>query len=132
MTVKELMEQVDRLHPNQFSTADKLRWLNQIEQTIWNEIIMTHRGPWNPWEMPEYSSASDETVLLAVDPYSKLYLPWMDAQIFRNNKEGVNYQISAQAFSEAYQDFQRWYNRTHMPVGQVNHLMLTDRGWGAC
>jgi len=129
MTVKDLMAMVDRLHPNQFSTDDKLRWLNQIEQTIWQEVIMTHRGPWNEWEMPEYTSASDESTLLAVDPYSRLYPIWMDAQIFRNNKEGVNYQIASENFTDAYRDFQRWYNRTHMPVGQVNHLHIVDRGW---
>lgn len=130
MTVKDLLAMVERLHPNQFSTEDKLTWLNQVEQTIWNEVIMTHQGAWNAWEMPEYTDANDETVLLAVDPYSRLYPLWMDAQIAYYNHESMKYDTAAQAFNDAYSAYNRWYNRTHMPVGQVNHLMLTDRGWG--
>jgi hypothetical protein len=130
MTVNDLMTMVERLHPNQFSNTDKLRWLNQIEQTIWHEIIQTHRGPLEWEDMPVYDDVESEDELLAEDPWSKLYSSWMDSQIFMANKEGVNYQIAIGVFNDAYKDFEKWYNRTHMPKGAVNHLHIVDRGWG--
>ena len=79
MTVKDLMAMVERLHPNQFGDQDKLTWLNDLERKIWDEVIMTHQGPWNPWEMPEYSDVNDSSELLATD--TRMYPFWMDWQI---------------------------------------------------
>ena len=128
MTVNELLTAVDSLHPNQFSTEDKLRWLNHVEQTIWREIICTHEGVEDGATMPAYTTA-DDTELLAEDPYSRLYPAWMDAQIAYYNRESGKYADAATAFNEAYGAYKSWYNRTHMPVGAVNHLHLVDRRW---
>ena len=134
MTVKDLMETVDRLHPNQFEQADKLHWLNQVEQTIWHEIITTHEGVEEDAEMPVYTAADMEsgadTELLVPDPYSRLYEPWMEMQIASHNHEAMQHDVAATAFQAAYGDFRNWYNRHHMPVGAVNHLHLLDRTWG--
>lgn len=130
MTVAELMQTVDRLHPNQFDNADKLRWLNEIEATIWNELVLTHEGVEDDAEMPVYESASDTDELLAPIPYSRLYPLWMDAQIAYHNRESIKYADAMTAFNNAYTDYVRWYNRTHMPIGAVNHLHIVDRTWG--
>lgn len=129
MTVKDLMEMVDRLHPNQFSTADKLAWLNQVEQTIFHDVIMTHRDA--PVDVaPVYDDITSTEELLAEDPWSRLYPLWMNAQIAYYNHESMQYDTAAQAFNSAYDDYWRAYNRAHLPVGRVNHLHLTDRRWG--
>jgi hypothetical protein len=138
MTVKELMEAVDRLHPNQFTQSDKLDWLNRVEQTIWTEIVMTHELPEDiPDEMPVYDSGDvsptppdTSPVLLAPDPYSKLYPLWMDWQIAYYNHEVMQQDRAAQVFNEAYGEFRNWYNRQFVPCGMVDHLHLLDRTWG--
>ncbi len=129
MTVNDLMTAVDRLHPNQFSSTDKLRWLNNVEQTIWHEVIQTHHGPLEWEDMPIYDDAESEDELLAEDPFSRLYPLWMDAQIAYHNHESMQYDTAAQAFNEAYGSYRNWYNRTHMPCG-ADHLRLVDRRWG--
>ncbi len=132
MTVNELMEEVDRLHPNQFTAADKLRWLNRVEQTIWQEIILTHESDADLSEAtaPSYDDPAGTDVLLAEDPWSRLYPLWMDAQIAYYNHEIMQHDTAAQAFNEAYTAYRNWYNRTHMPLGDVDHLHLVDRTWG--
>lgn len=127
MTVSELMTLVDTLHPNQFTAAQKLLWLNQVEQTIWHKIIETHESDLE--DMPSYSDASSADTLLAEDPYSRLYPLWMDAQIAYYNRESLKYESAATAFNAAYEEYRNWYNRSHMPVGTVNHLHLLDRRW---
>lgn len=129
MTVNELLAMVDRLHPNQFSTEDKLRWLNEVEQTIYREIVCTHEYDGELPEMPDYTEASDDE-LLAVAPYDRLYPLWMDAKIAYYNRESLKYQDAYTAFNAAYVLYANWYNRTHMPCGAVNHLHLLDRTWG--
>lgn len=151
MTVKELMEAVDRLHPNQFSQDDKLRWLNELEQTIWREIYLTHEPPAG-WEslfeaeagtantrqfFPNYTSSdvnptppAVSPTLLAPDPYSKLYQPYLDAKIAYFNHEVMQQDVSAQTFNAAMSEFRNWWNKTHMPAGAVNHLHILDRTWG--
>jgi len=129
MKVNELMESVERLHPNQFTEQDKVRWLNEVEATIYREIVLTHEHE-DGAEMPVYSCASDTDVLLAQDPYSRLYPLWMEAQIAWHNHESLKYDAAAQAFNDAYGAFRNWYNRTHMPLGAVDHLHLVDRTWG--
>lgn len=133
MIVRELLETVDRLHPNQFSIDDKLRWLNEVEQMIWREIITTHEGVEEDAEMPVYT-ASDmdsgaDTELLAKDPDSRLYPAWMDAQIAYYNRESMKYSDAIVAFNEAYSTYFNAYNRTHMPLRSVDHLHLVDRRW---
>lgn len=128
MTVSELLTAVDALHPNQFPKNTKLRWLNEVEQTLYEEVILTHEQDL-VIEKPEYNSESDNDVLLAEDPYSRLYVLWLDAQISYYNHESMQYDRAAQSFNDAYQEWRNWYNRNHMPVGRVNHLHLIDRRW---
>jgi hypothetical protein len=134
MKVRELLEMVDRLHPNQFSINDKLLWLNEVEQMIWMEIITTHEGVEEDAEMPAYTASDMEvgvdTELLAADPYSRLYEPWIVMQIAGHNHEMMQHDAASMAFQTAYGDYFNWYNRHHMPVGAVNHLHLLDRTWG--
>lgn len=38
MTVNELLERIDRLHPNSVDIQDKLNWLNQAEEIVFMKI----------------------------------------------------------------------------------------------
>lgn len=59
MTVQGAIDQVDRFRPNMVREDEKLRWLSELDQSVWVEIIRTHeperkqppdgeRMPW-PW-----------------------------------------------------------------------------------
>ena len=42
MTIREAIELVDRLKPNQYGSADKLRWLSELDGVVWHEIWSAH------------------------------------------------------------------------------------------
>lgn len=39
MTIREALETVDRLKPNQYGSADKLRWLSELDGAVYREIL---------------------------------------------------------------------------------------------
>ena len=42
-TIGEVLSYFDAQVPNQYSDEEKIRWLNEIEAQIYNDIIKTHR-----------------------------------------------------------------------------------------
>ena len=42
MTIREVLETVDRLKPNQYGSADKLRWLSELDGAVYREILTQH------------------------------------------------------------------------------------------
>lgn len=42
MTIREAIEMVDRLKPNQYPLAQKIEWLSMLDGMIYDEIIGTH------------------------------------------------------------------------------------------
>lgn len=43
-TVKQVLEQVDAMLPNQYTTAEKRRWLLQAEGFVVREVHQPHAG----------------------------------------------------------------------------------------
>ena len=39
MTIREALETVDRLKPNQYGSADKLRWLSELDGAVYLTLI---------------------------------------------------------------------------------------------
>lgn len=113
MTAGEAITQVDALEPNQYSTDEKMRWLNELDEQIFLEIIKTHEEP----DTEEFEPAGASTdVLLVPSPWcGDLYRWALIAQIRLHNAESVRYNQAITAFSAAYQAFADYYNRTHRP-----------------
>ena len=44
MTIKECIDIVDDLKPNQYSTKVKVMWLSFIDEIIINDVLKTHKG----------------------------------------------------------------------------------------
>jgi hypothetical protein len=59
-----------------------------------------------------------DTVLLIPAPYDNVYVLWLQAQIDYANEDTAKYKNSSSAYNHAYNEFQRYYNRTHMPCSQ--------------
>lgn len=123
MTINKLMTLVDDLTPNQYSAEHKLRWLNELEQTVYLEILMTHGGD-RPQTLAPYTPA-DNSVLLAPDPFSRIYPLYLAGRIHYHNGETDRYNDAAAAFQQAWDEYRNWYNRTHTPEAQAQRLNLT-------
>lgn len=42
MTVKEVIETVDALRPNEIAAEDKRKWLYELESRIYEDLYVTH------------------------------------------------------------------------------------------
>ena len=118
MTIIEAINRIDSLRPNGYSQSDKISWLSQLDGLIKKQIIDTHEGG----EAIEFSGYTEKTpldTLLLVDaPYDSVYLSWLEANIDYVNGEYVRYNNTAARYNTDYSAFERYYNRTHMPIGK--------------
>ena len=125
MTIQEALDQLDEMKPNMMSRRLKLKYLTEIEQLIFDEIIMRHEHDPELTQKPVYSEDSDPGgVLLIPDPYSSLYLYWLMTKVDMQNQEDARYNIDRQHFENAYDTMSDWYTREHMPVSKVREFLL--------
>lgn len=58
MTIQEVITEADRLNPNVIDEGLKIKWLNDIENTIYNEIVLPREGS-DRIEKPDITIDSD-------------------------------------------------------------------------
>ena len=118
MTIMDAIYRLDELKPNRYSQSEKIKWLSSLDGLIKSEIIDTHEGGENV-VFSVYDENSDlSTVLLVPAPYDDIYLRWLEAQIDYANGEYGKYNNSITAYNDAYAIYQKYYNRTHMPISK--------------
>ena len=112
MTAGEMIALADRLRPNQYTTADKLRWLERLDGQVLSEVIGTHAEI-----APDAASGTAYTAateLLVPFPYGDdVYLNYLQAMVALENAETQRYNKRLQFFNNAYAEYQNWYNRNH-------------------
>lgn len=117
MKIIEAINKLDALKPNAYSYEDKVAWLSRVDAMIKKHIIDTHEGA-EKISFEGYRPDTDmQTVLLAPEPFEELYLRYLEAQVDYHNMEYDGYNQSILLFKAAYNSFERWYNRNHMPLG---------------
>jgi len=114
MTIKEILDKTDTLKPNQYSAADKMDWLSDLDGRVLQEVILQHERDGDVPELPRYTDQTEE--LLAEDTYCDLYVYYLMAQIDFYNAEYIRYNNSSAAFNQAYSDYARNYHRKHKPI----------------
>lgn len=118
MKICDAISQIDRLKHNTYSVADKVSWLSRLDAMAKRLIIDTHEGG---EEVPfsGYDDTTDTgTEMLIPAPFDEVYIRWLEAQIDYANAEYDSYNNSIQMFQTAYDQYEAWYNRTHMPIGK--------------
>ena len=117
MKIREAIERVDALKHNSISEIQKVLWLSMLDSRV-KHIIDTHEGA-DHVTFTEYNEETDlETELLAEAPFDEMYLRWLEAQIDLAHRENGSYNDSISLFEAAYQAYEKYYNRTHMPLGR--------------
>lgn len=118
MKILEAITKIDTLKPNTYTQTEKIKWLSTLDGIVKKEIIDTHEGA----EGIVFNGYDDntelDTELLVSDPYSDVYLRYLEAQIDYANGEYGKYNNSMSMYNTAYSTFERFYNRTHMPKGK--------------
>ena len=116
MKIIDAINRIDSLKHNTYTQADKVAWLSTLDGMVKNHIIDTHEG--GEVTFNGYDGSTDlQTELLIPEPYTDVYLRWMEAQIDYYNGEYEKYNNSMDMFNTAYNGYKNYYNRTHMPLG---------------
>lgn len=118
MKVREAIDRIDSLKHNTYTIGEKVEWLSLIDGIIKNDIIDTHESDDEVY-FYGYTEDNMDTELLVAAPYDVLYIRWLEAQIDYYNGEIARYNNSMMMYQTAYDTFDRYYNRTHMPKGQT-------------
>ena len=147
MKVKEAIDRIDNLCPNQYSEEIKVDWLSRLDHQIFNDIILTHEpilppppeeivaeSKANPLDQkviprplppkPEFEPYTTDNMavpLLVPFPYDRLYIAYLRMMIDEANKESIQYNNDAILFNSYYEDFSSHYNREHMPINRARY-----------
>lgn len=114
MTIAQVVELVDNVKPNAFSTAAKIAWLSQCEGLVQTEVWLTAIE-----DVVSYGPDTDgSTVLLVSPPHDKIYQAYLMAMIDFANGEYDFYQNTMQVFNSWFREYQRWYANRYRPADQ--------------
>lgn len=118
MKIIEAINRIDDLKHNTYDQKDKLEWLSRLDHMVKRLIIDTHEGG-DDVIFSGYDDSTDiHTDLLIPAPFDEAYLRWMEAQIDYSNGEYDKYNNSIEMYNIAWNAYQNYYNRTHMPKGK--------------
>lgn len=115
MTVNQVLTTLDELTPNTFSTERKLQWLAALEGQLYEQVITRHEGTAADAPGP----LLPETVLLVEDPYSELYVLYLQAKVAQANSETERFNDAAAAYDSALRNYCNALRRAHMPVSDA-------------
>ena len=117
MTINDAINQFDNLKSNTYQQDDKIRWLSRLDAMVKRLIIDTHEGG-DGITFTGYGSETElSTELLIPEPFDDAYMWWMEAQVDYHNGEYKKYNNAMAMFNAAYEAYQNYYNRNHMPIG---------------
>lgn len=116
MTAGTIITLVDSLMPNQYSDADKLRWLGTLDRQIYIETVNYHVDDVSDNDDTLDISLESTDVLLVPDVYGyDIYVPYLEARIDEANGEIAKYNNHMALYAAGYQAYRNWYNRYHQP-----------------
>ena len=125
MTLQEALDIADAMKPNMMDRQLKVKYLTEIEQLIWAEILMRHAHTPEQEVKPVYTEETDPgTVLIVPDPYSMVYVYWLMSKIDIQNQEDARYNIDRAHFENEYDTMSDWWTRTFMPIQYTREFRL--------
>ena len=126
MTIKDCIDIVDSIKPNQYTIKDKVMWLSFIEEIIINEVLKTHEGYDGRYDcFPGYSEDKLTVTLIVPSPYDRLYTEYLKMMIDKENNEVARYNNSSASFNTYMMEYRKHYNKTHMPLNNAKRMNVT-------
>lgn len=119
MTIKECIDTVDNIKPNQYETKEKVLWLSFIDEIIINDVLKTHEGYDGRYDdFAGYSEDKLSIPLIVPSPYDRLYTAYLKMKIDGENGETARYNNSAAMFNTYMMEYRKYYNKTHLPLAK--------------
>ena len=127
MKIKECIDIVDDLKPNQYSTKIKVMWLSFIDETIINDVLKTHKGYDGRYDdFTGYTQDKLSVPLVVSSPYDRLYTAYLKMKIDAENGETARYNNSAELFNRYMMEYRKFYNKTHLPLSASEKRAFTS------
>ena len=123
MTIREAIDLVDRLTPNQYDNEDKVRWLSTLDGMVQAEIRAEH-GADEAFRGYGPECDMDGTELLVPMPYDELYRWYLEMKIADANGEIVRCNNAAEKFNRCWAAYFAACNRAGMPRQRADHFRL--------
>ncbi len=116
MKIIQAINRLDALIFNTYTKPDKVAWLSGLDTMVKKQIVDIHEGSEKVF-FAGYDDGTDlQTELLVPAPYDEMYLRWMEAQIHYHNGEYDKYNNAIILFNTAFEAYQAYYTRNHLPV----------------
>lgn len=96
MTIQGLITKVKTEKPNTFSDEWLLKFVNEIEEDVAEQL---HDDDFEPY------TSVDSTELLVSAPYDRLYVSYLKSQVDYANEEYASYQLNAEQHVQDFTDF---------------------------
>ncbi len=104
MTVKEIIDYIDKLRPNSFDFATKLIWINEVEGMVQSEIM---KRP-----LDKISVLVDKNDYVSVKhPYTQMYGFYLVSMIDFFSGDYVKFQNSSAAYNDALKLYAKYVAR---------------------
>lgn len=117
ITIGEVIALVDEFKPNTRTREEKIKWLNDLDHNIKNDIIDTHEGGESITFNGYNENTPDDTPLLVPTHYGRdLYRFYLELHIDLVNKEYNSYNAAAAEYAEQYQSFALYWHNHHLPL----------------
>ncbi len=110
MTIREVLTDTDTMKPNQYDEGTKVKWLNEVENKVY-QVISKRKGE---VKKPNINIESDyDSELLLPDAFSDIYTYYIESMIDYYNGETQRYNNSAIMFDNAFSEFENFWYREH-------------------
>jgi len=116
MKINQAISRLDALIFNTYEQSDKVEWLSRLDSMVKKQIIDTHEGAEEVTFTGYDDNTDKQTELLVPAPHDEIYLRWLEAQIHYHNGEYDKYNNAIIMFNTAYEAYQAYYTRNHLPV----------------
>lgn len=118
MTVKECIDKVDSVKPNQYSIEEKVDWLSFLDRKIIEDVLKTHEDYDPKYDtFPGYSADKLADGMIVEAPYDSIYVAFLKMKIDEENGETTRYNNSATLYNSYLTEYKKHYNKHHKPLG---------------
>lgn len=120
MTINEAIAQLDNLKPNVFNEQVKRQWLSEVDSrllTLHNYYVLTaaEQAVIDAWSAYDIDTDGD-TELIAVIPFTDIYLHYMFAKIDYLQSDIQRYSNGMTLYEDMYVSYANEFNRLHSPL----------------
>lgn len=121
-TLKGVIDAVDAIRPNPYTSAQKMSWINQLMAAIQTDVWLI--DAYAAYQFTSFESDKNKDLIPLPPAYSSMWEDWLISNIHMANSEYDLYSNAAALFNEKYGAFVRWFARTYEPAQRGRVLRL--------